>query len=167
MGQAPPSRCRILVVGLPGAGKTHLLNMLESGAGTTALPTNGFNEIVYDNYELVEYGGRNNWKLMLEREEREFSGIILVIGGANDQNDVALEANSALLYVCELLPRVPCVYVWNDVEPIELKMIPRDRSVAVCALKFQEETWIKNVEHMLEWIRASGASRASAKKRPK
>ncbi len=148
----------ILVLGLSGSGKTHLLDFLSGEIDATRQPTNGYHEISYPferhNFIFTEYGGRTDWETLIKLDTRPYRCIYMII------RDSVKEANNALLMVANILSGLPIAVVWNSAIDVRASIAefhyPRNRQVCSCSLNFaNQEVCLEKIYRLLQWTAAT------------
>lgn len=113
----PKKPCRIVLVGLDGAGKTTMLYQLRLGETVTTIPTIGFNveTVVYKNisFTMWDIGGQERIRALWRHYYNNVDAIIYMID-SNDTERLA-EASDTLNTMLddELLRRVPLLVLAN------------------------------------------------------
>jgi len=158
---ASHSSIRILVVGLTGSGKTHLLDLL-SGECAAGRPTNGYHEVTYD-YEgyrfiFTEYGGAVDWEKLIKLDTGPPFGCVYMVMGKKslDTSRDFSPANNALLMLSTFFPtNVPFAVIWNRSPASPTFQYPRNRRVCSVTLDFEATAeCLEKIYRLLRWTSA-------------
>jgi hypothetical protein len=158
MGSSNSRFLEILVLGLPGVGKTYFLDMLFYEQGITKPPTNGYNEVRYKYKEhlihFVEFGGKNNWELMIKQLEIKFDCIYFIVPGESPQ-EIQWESASAAISMQSKL-KLPIAFIkitWNnrDDDPYKICLGSAKFRRCFCTINYNNPAWEERVSRLLEW----------------
>lgn len=160
------SKIKVLVVGLPGSGKSFFLDSLVYGTGSTNLPTQGFYEVGYKDIVLTEYGGQINWIRTLNATGHVFHAVYFVISSSFSKEEIC-ESNNALLMLDNHFDEtIPFCIVWNGDTCQKLKFKPANcRPIYECYLDFCNSFWLERVWELLEWTTVSSSTATRPLKR--
>lgn len=151
MGQAQ-RKFEILLFGLPGAGKTHLLDALVLGGDTTKRPTNGFYDVDWKGYyHFTEFGGAIDWKLHLRKRKKETDAILIVLGPHFTEEEVCWSNNLLFELHEELAENVPFgIVMWPASG--KFKHHPVGRNISYAYLNYEDPNWYSRFASLLSLL---------------
>jgi GTPase SAR1 family protein len=161
MGLSESKKIRVLLVGLTGSGKTHLLDFMTGESNTVRQPTIGYHEVTiqYEGRSIIitEYGGTTDWEKLVQLDTDEFNCIWMIIGH-NADGAALSSSNNALLMVSSLLPNVPVAIVNNRTvsnSMLGLHQLSQLRPVCTVTLNFDiPEECLEKIYRLLQWTSA-------------
>lgn len=151
------SKTHVLVVGLSGSGKTHFLDSLLYGVGSTALPTHGFYQVSYRDLVFTEYGGSIDWLKTLQATHHSFNAVYLVIR-STFSIELVCESNNALLMLDRHFePGIPFCILWNGGESANRLTFKPGRPFRQHCVDFENPLWLEGVWELFEWTTSTAS----------
>ena len=165
----------VLLVGLSGVGKTHLLDLLQYNGDTMKQPTQGYYQYNDKKRDILftEYGATFVNSCIVHSD---FTHICLMVDITDKTKKSLMQSKSLLFYVFHRFKCPVCIIYKGPLadyekeffnKTLQLSLLQQHVNVSYCHVDFDSKLWTEGFSRLIEWIqRVNGKTAMNQKTKP-